>query len=236
MSTNDLTPLAPLPPSDTSHTAPPTQAPAFKPAEVLCQLFKLKPTLELAFGLPLWVPPLDAESMKKPVLVDNATRERFEMMEINDTKLYHFVIGEEIRIRLKNNTAPPKAFYFCVLFQDHSGAYQSIFPNSSPQVRSVHTDFKCLHFGQETVLSIPTGKLPKANEFLAGADATATVRMILVSTVTDKIRDVVTALKKRMEMLQTSSWQKQEDSNDGLVVFNYKFTMCKKEVASTGTI
>lgn len=199
------------------------QAPLFTPKEVLCQLFKFKFTKELALGLPVQIKTLETEQVKKPVLIDNATRERYEMMEVNpQTKIYEFYIGEEMRIRVKNNTDPQKVFYFCVLYQDHKGGYQSIFPHSSPQVRSVHSDFKCLNPGQETVLSIPTLKLPKIDDF---TEEQAPVRMILVTTVTDRIKDVVSSLKKRMDLLHMSPSMDQTKLNDGLVVFNYKFLM-----------
>lgn len=210
----------------------------FSSKQVLCQLYSYKEDDEknivFELGLPAKIKPERQGEGKKPIIVDNSTRQRFHLMEVvPKTGNYQFYIGQEMRMRIRNRVISRNPIYFCLLFQDHKGCYHSIFPHFSPHVRSMTQDFKMLPYGEETVLTIPTGLLPKANE--VHEEEVVLVRMVLVVTISTSLVEVVAALKKRMIAIAEDN-KGELDSTDGkLVVFHYKFNMNRKKIISSNS-
>jgi len=140
-----------------------------EPQDVNCQLFIQEQDALMNIGLPVQLPDdFYAKQNAIPKIVDCNTGKRYQLMELSgETGNYNFNLGEEVRVRVRNTSA--KALHFTLMYQDQMNRYHSLFPLFTMNIRSIPTSFKTLYPGQESVVAIPSEKLPHMNDFLAQA-------------------------------------------------------------------
>lgn len=142
-----------------------------EPQDVNCQLFIQEQDALMNIGLPIQLPDdFYAKQNAIPKIVDCNTGKRYQLMELSgETGNYNFNLGEEVRVRVRNTSS--KALHFTLMYQDQQNRYHSLFPHFAMNIRSIPTSFKTLYPGQESVVSIPSDKLPHMNEFLTQASS-----------------------------------------------------------------